>query len=70
MASFGGEDAFTPADQITALEQGLTAAGVENDVKVYEGAGHGFFNSGGGHHEAAAADSWDRALSWFGRHLS
>ena len=70
MCSYGGEDGLISGDQIDALRQGLGDANVANDIKVYEGAGHSFFNSGEAHHEASAADSWQRALSWFGEHLA
>jgi carboxymethylenebutenolidase len=69
MASYGGTDAFTPADQIAALESGLAAAGATTDIKTYAEAGHSFFNSGDAHHEASAADSWARSLAWFGAHI-
>ncbi|HJM74945.1 MAG TPA: dienelactone hydrolase family protein [Dehalococcoidia bacterium] len=69
MASYGGTDAFTPADQIAALESGLAASGTTTDIKTYAEAGHSFFNSGDAHHEASAADSWARSLAWFGEHL-
>ena len=70
MASYGGTDAFTPADQIAALESGLAAAGAATDIKTYADAGHSFFNSGDAHHEQSAADSWTRSLAWFGEHVA
>jgi len=46
VASYGGEDR-TPMGRSAAprLEQALTALGVDHDVKVYPGAGHGFINN-------------------------
>jgi carboxymethylenebutenolidase len=70
MASYGGTDAFTPADQIAALESGLAAAGAATDIKTYADAGHSFFNSGDAHHEQSATDSWERSLAWFGEHVA
>ncbi len=70
MASYGGTDAFTPADQIAALESGLAAAGAATDIKTYADAGHSFFNSGDAHHEQSATDSWTRSLAWFGEHVA
>lgn len=64
MGSYGSDETA----RAESLREGLQQAGVEHDVKVYEGAGHGFFNRG--HlHEAAAADSWERSKQWFARHL-
>lgn len=70
MASYGGQDAFTPAEQIAGLEDGLAAAGVATDFKTYPEAVHAFFNSGDAHDEASAQDSWERSLAWFGEHLA
>ena len=69
MGSYGGEDASLPAERVDELREALTSSGVENDIKLYEGAGHSFFNQGHAHHPAAAADSWERSKAWFGRHL-
>ncbi len=46
VGSYGGEDR-TPMGRSAAprLEQALTALGVDHDVKVYPGAGHGFINN-------------------------
>ena len=66
MGSYGSDE----AQRADSLEQGLAQAGVEHDVKVYDGAHHGFFNTTGHWHESAAADSWERAKAWFAKHLS
>ena len=65
------------------LEQALTAAGVEHDVKEYPDAGHSFLNRhnagplsvlervvGLNYHEPSAQDAWDRILRFLDRHLS
>ena len=46
VGSYGGRDR-TPMGRSAAprLEQALTALGVDHDVKVYPGAGHGFINN-------------------------
>jgi carboxymethylenebutenolidase len=64
------------------LEQALTRAGVEHDVREYAEAGHSFMNrhplgplevlervAGFSHHEPSAADAWRRILAGFERHL-
>ncbi len=48
VGSFGARDRW-PGVRKTAdrLERALTAAGVDHDIKVYPGAGHGFLNEHG-----------------------
>ncbi len=70
MGSYGADDQSIPAAHVDGLRAALTASGVENDIKLYEGAGHSFFNRGHSHHPESAADSWERSKAWFGRHLS
>ncbi len=70
MGSYGALDTGIPAEQVTMLRETLERAGVPNDVRLYEGAGHSFFNNGPAHHEPSAADAWQRTLQWFGTHLT
>jgi len=52
------------------LDAALDTYGVAHDVKVYPEARHSFFNDRGGAYDAgAAADSWQRTLSFFREHL-
>jgi len=69
MGSYGGEDQSIPAAKVDELRDALTKAGVDNDIKLYEGAGHSFFNAGHAHHAEASADSWERSKRWFARHV-
>lgn len=69
MGSYGAEDQGIPVEQVDQLRRTLEEHGVPNDIKVYEGAGHSFFNAGPAHNELAAQDSWHRTLEWFGRYL-
>ncbi|MGH8240325.1 MAG: dienelactone hydrolase family protein, partial [Steroidobacteraceae bacterium] len=84
VASYGGRDR-TLRGHPERLEQALTAAGVEHDVKVYPNAGHSFLSEQGypfvvgllsklkgmaaGPHEAAAQDAWRRIDAFFANHL-
>jgi carboxymethylenebutenolidase len=70
MGSYGALDQGIPAERVDMLRDTLTKAGVENDVKLYDGAGHSFFNDGPAHHEPSAADSWTRSVGWFKKHLN
>ena len=69
MGSYGAQDAAIPVEQVEALRNALETRDVPTDVKIYEGAGHSFFNAGESYHEASAAHSWQRTLDWFARHL-
>jgi carboxymethylenebutenolidase len=45
VGSFGGSDRWPKIREVPErLERMLTEAGVEHDIKVYPGAGHGFLN--------------------------
>jgi carboxymethylenebutenolidase len=54
------------------VEQRLKAAGKTVQIKIYEGAGHAFFNDTRPqvYNEAAAKDAWDQTLAWFRRYLT
>lgn len=83
VGSFGARD---PMRGVAGkLEQALTAAGVEHDVKEYPTAGHAFLNdapsgprllrplmrvAGMGPDPEAAADAWQRIDGFFAEHLA
>ncbi len=68
VGSWPGKDFTTGAAAI--LETELTAAGIPHDLKVYPGAKHSFFNDRWrNYHAVAAADSWERVLAFFARHV-
>ena len=71
LCSFGSLDTGIPPEQIKAFEDALKKAGKQADIKVYEGAKHGFFNNTRpeAYNAEAAADSWQRALKFFHEHL-
>jgi carboxymethylenebutenolidase len=63
------EKDFTSGAAAT-LEVALSARGVPHDLKLYPGARHSFFNDQGRAYDvAAAADSWQRVLAFFGEHI-
>jgi carboxymethylenebutenolidase len=72
MGSYGANDAGIPKEQVDRLRDALTKAGVPNDITLYEGAGHSFFNKPGSpaHNPTAAADSWAKSLDWFGKYVA
>ncbi|HUS24460.1 MAG TPA: dienelactone hydrolase family protein [Candidatus Binatia bacterium] len=70
MGFFGAADASIPVDGVKQFEAALKAAGKTAEVHVYEGAQHAFANPSGGNYKAdAAADAWQRALTFLAQHL-
>jgi len=67
---FGDQDQLIPMDQVKKVEETLKRLGKKFEVKVYTGAGHGFFcNERGSYHPDAAKDSWEKAKVWFAKSL-
>lgn len=67
---FGAEDGGIPVDAAQAMHAAFDEAGIENEIQVYEGAPHAFFNdTRDSYNEAAAADAWPRTLDWFRTYL-
>ena len=70
LAIFGAADASIPLDTVSAFRDALTAAGVDHEVEVYDGAGHGFANPSGQAYDAEAAeDAWERTTAFLAAHL-
>jgi carboxymethylenebutenolidase len=67
---YGADDGGIPVADVNAMGEALTAAGVVNEIHVYEGAPHAFFNdTRESYRPEAAADAWQRMLGWFQTHL-
>ncbi len=82
VASFGGRDRVFGPDHADRLSDHLRSLGVENDVKVYDDAGHSFMTEGHypigklvllplhvGYVEDAADDAWRRVFAFFDSRL-
>lgn len=68
--AYGEDDQAIPVDTVRQLDQALAQGGVPHEVHIYPGAGHAFMNDErDSYHAASAADSWQRLLDFFGRHL-
>jgi carboxymethylenebutenolidase len=68
---FGDLDEMIPSEGVERLRQELRGASVATDVVRYPDAGHGFHcDARDSYHETSARDGWQRALDWFGTHLS
>jgi carboxymethylenebutenolidase len=67
LGSFGGRDTSILPDDVRALDKKLT---VPHDIKIYDEAGHAFFDDTRPSYVAsAAADAWTRTLAWFATYL-
>lgn len=66
--SYGGRDTGIPPDNVREFAAALA---VPNDVRIYDEAGHGFFDDERPSYVAsAAADAWSRTIAWFDRYLA
>ena len=67
---FGGADNSIPVEEVTALQQGLDEAGVQNEIKVYDGQPHAFV---GGMDEVAKGgapqEAWNQLLAFLKTNL-
>lgn len=67
---FGETDPIIPVDQVRKIDEALKRLGKTYEVKLYSGAGHGFFcNERGSYHAESAGDAWDRTRTWFSNNL-
>ena len=68
LGSFGGRDTSILPDDVRALDARLR---IDHDIKIYDEAGHAFFDDTRQSYVATAAvDGWRRTLAWFSRHLA
>lgn len=61
---FGGADRNIPVEAIDGFRDALTEAGVPNEIVVYDGAPHSFFDRRFEEHREACADAWRRVLTF------
>jgi carboxymethylenebutenolidase len=71
LGSFGSLDTGIPPEKLKEFEDALKKAGKKADIKIYEGAKHGFFNDTRpeAYNAEAAADAWQRTLKFFREQL-
>jgi len=71
LGNFGANDTGIPPATVKEIEDALKKAGKKADFKIYEGAGHGFYNDTRptAYNAAAAADAWQRTLDFFREQL-
>ena len=68
LALMGGDDPGIPAGEVSRFEEALSAARVEHELRIYEGAPHSFFDRSYEEHAEASADAWDRVLAFIAAH--
>ena len=68
LALMGGADQGIPVEDAQAFERALEEAGVEHEVRIYEGAPHSFFDRTFEEHADASEDAWRRVLDFVGRY--
>jgi carboxymethylenebutenolidase len=67
---FGEQDPYIPLSQVQRIDHTLQALGKSSEVKVYAGAGHGFFcDDRAAYHAEAAHDAWEKTKAWFATYL-
>ncbi len=68
---FGENDPFIPLDHVAAIKNRLADLGKEAETIVYPEAPHGFFcEERDSYRPEAAADAWQRLLTFFAKHLN
>ncbi|HHW86074.1 MAG TPA: dienelactone hydrolase family protein [Chloroflexi bacterium] len=68
---YGADDGGIPVAAVQAMGDALTAAGIDNEIHIYAGAPHAFFNdTRESYRPEAAADAWQRMLAWFEKYLA
>ncbi len=63
---FGGADDNIPPEAIEGFKRALDDAGVPNEMVVYDGAPHSFFDRTFEEHRDACDDAWIRMLRFVG----
>ncbi len=67
---FGGADQSIPLSEVNAFDKGLTAAGIEHKVTVYEGQPHAFVqNADGIKAGGAQGEAWNEMLAFLDANL-
>ena len=69
LGMFGALDHGIRPDKVRGFEASMKAAGKRVDIRIYDGAGHGFENPTNqtGYRPAAAADAWLHTLAFLRR---
>jgi carboxymethylenebutenolidase len=67
---FGENDPYIPLSQVQKIEETLRSLGKTFEIKVFPGAGHGFFcDDRDAYHAEAAKEAWEKMRAWFAQYL-
>ncbi len=70
LGSYGARDTSIPAADVRALDAKLSSLGKPHDIRIYDGAGHAFFDdTRDSYVPDAATDAWVRTLAWLKQYL-
>jgi len=71
LGNFGANDRGVTPDDVHSFEKALKALGRRVDIKIYDGAGHGFENpvNTTAYNAQAAADAWTRTIDFLNKRL-
>ncbi len=61
---FGGADAMITADSVDMFSKALDAKGLANEMKIYDGAPHSFFDRTSDQNKDACDDAWTKILAF------
>lgn len=64
---YGGADQGIPSEMVNELDKELDKAGVEHELKIYDGAPHSFFDRKYTEFANESADAWERVLNFIRR---
>jgi carboxymethylenebutenolidase len=67
---FGSADPKITGEHVDMFRRSLDGSRVPNEIVVYEGAPHSFFDRVFTEQETACADAWERVLAFIGRNAS
>jgi carboxymethylenebutenolidase len=64
---FGGADPRITAEHVEAFREALDAGGIRNELVIYQGAPHSFFDRAFTDYARASQDAWIRVLAFIHR---
>lgn len=69
--AYGSEDSGIPPEKVEQFQVLLDANGIENDIHIYKGAGHSFFNTArpSEFNAEAAQEAWGHVTAFFAKSL-
>jgi carboxymethylenebutenolidase len=71
LGNFGADDHGVTPEDVNSFEKSMTTLRRRVDIKIFDGAGHGFENPNNtaGYRPAAAAEAWTRTINFLNKML-